>query len=198
MNPFSWPLTSEKSCSSSTGCANSFCKSTFTGAIFISPSRNCAASRRFCTGITFSPLTTAASAAFSAGHQHAGFAIGLGPQRNRQHALARTHRARQREFADDGKIFKLVGFKLLARRQHAECDGQIKARPFFFHVGGREVDGGLAHRKFVAGIGQRRGDAVLGLLDRRVRQADERDERVAVAAVDLDFDRVSVNAVDRR
>ena len=131
------------------------------------------------------------------GHQHAGLAVGLRAQGDGQNALARTHRAGQRQFADDDEIVELVGFHLFAGGQHAQRDGQIKARPLLLHVGGREVDGGAAHRKFEAGIGERGGDAVARFLDRRVRQADDDDERVAVAGVDLDFDRVGFNAVKR-
>ena len=74
-------------------------------------------------------------------------------------------------------------------------DGQVEARPFFFHVGGREIDRRFAHRKFVAGIGQRGGNTVARFLHGGVRQADDDDQRFAVAAVHLDLDGVGVNAV---
>ena len=85
-------------------------------------------------------------------------------------------RAGEREFADDDKIIELVGFDLFAGGEHPNGDGQIKARPFLFHVGGREVDGGAAHRKFEAGIGERGGDAVARFLHGGVRQADDDDQ----------------------
>ena len=88
-------------------------------------------------------------------HEHAGFAVGPRAQRDGQNAFARTHRAGQREFADDDEIVELIGFDLFAGGQHAERDGQVEARSFLFHVGGREVDGRAAHRKFEAGIGER-------------------------------------------
>ena len=130
-------------------------------------------------------------------HKHADLAFGLGAQRDRQNALARTHRAGQREFAHDDEIVKLVGFDLFAGGQHADGDGQVEARPFLFHVGGREVDGGAPHRKFETGIGERGGDAVARFLHRGIRQADDDDQGVAVTGVDLDFDRIRFNAIER-
>ena len=130
-------------------------------------------------------------------HEHADFAVGACAQRNGQHSFARTHRAGQREFADDDEVVELVGFDLFAGGQHADGDGQIEARPFLFHVGGREVDGRAAHRKFETGIGERGRDAVARFLHRRVRQTDDDDQGVAVTGVDLDFNRKSFNAVER-
>ena len=130
-------------------------------------------------------------------NQHADLAVGPRAKGHRQNALARTHRAGQREFADDDKIVELVGFDLFAGRQHPQRDGQIETRPFLFHVGGREVDGRAAHRKFEAGIGERGRDAVARFLHRGVRQADDDNQRVAPAGVDFDFDRIGFNAVER-
>ena len=112
--------------------------------------------------------------------------------------LHRTHRAGQREFADDDEVVELVGFHLFAGGEHADGDGQVEARPFLFHVGGRKVDRGAAHREFEAGVGQRGGDAVARFFDRGIRQADDDDDGVAPAGIDFDFDRVRFDAVDGR
>ena len=194
---FSWPLTSAKSNSSSSLCSKIAAMSTFVGAILISPSRNCAASRRFWTGMTCKPATTAASAAFSAGTSTPIFPSAFARIATGNTPLQRPHRAGEREFADGDKIVELIGLDLFARRQHPERDGQIEARPLLFHVGGREVDGRAAHRKFVAGIGERGRHAVARFLHRGVRQADDDNQRVAPAGVDLDFDRKSFDAVER-
>ena len=130
--------------------------------------------------------------------QHAHLAVGARAQGDRQNALARTHRAGQREFAHDDEIVELVGFDLFAGGEHAQRDGQVEARAFLFHVGGREVDGRAPHRKFETGIGERGGDAVARFLHRRVRQADDDDEGVAPTRVDLDFDGIRFNAIKRR
>src|ERR1041385_5463283 len=97
--------------------------STLVGAILISPSRNCVASRRFWTGMTLRPATTAASGALSAGTS-----TPVLPS-----ALAGPHGTGQRELADDDKIMGLVGLDLFAGGEHADGDGEIEARAFFFH-----------------------------------------------------------------
>jgi len=60
-------------------------KSILVGAILISPSRKPAASRRFWTGITVNPSTTAASAAFSAGTRTPAF-----PSARARQAMGKT------------------------------------------------------------------------------------------------------------
>ena len=146
--------------------------------------------------MTCRPATTAASAAFSAGTSTPVLPSARARRATGSTPLHRTHRAGQRQFADHDEIVELVGFDLFAGGQHADGDGQIEARPFLFHVGGREIDGGAAHRKFEAGIGERRRDAVARFLHGGIRQADDDDERVALAGVDLDFDRIGFDAVD--
>ena len=59
---------------------------------------------------------------------------------------------------------------------------------------GDKYNGGFPHRKFIAGVGEGRGDAILGFLDRRVWQTDERNQSVAIAAVDFHINRVGINA----
>jgi hypothetical protein len=87
---------------------------------------------------------------------------------------------------------------LFAGGEHANGDGEIKARTFLFHIGGREVDGGAAHGEFETGIGQRGGDAILRFADGGIGQADDDDFGIAPAGVDLDFDGIRVDAVDCR
>jgi hypothetical protein len=115
--------------------------STFAGAILISPSRKL---RGLAQILNRDDLQAGDDGGFGGvfrRNEHADFAFGLGAQRDRQNAFARTHRAGQREFADDDEIVELVGFDLFAGGQHADGDGQVEARPLLFHVGGREVDG---------------------------------------------------------
>ncbi len=131
-------------------------------------------------------------------HEHADHAVGAGAQGDRQHALARTHRAGQGEFAHDDEIVELVGLDLFAGGQHAERNGQIEARPLLLHVGGREVDGRAPHRKLEPGIGERGGDPVAGFLHRGIRQADNDDQGVAPTGIDLDLDGIGFDAIKRR
>ena len=98
----------------------------------------------------------------------------------------------------DDELIKLIRLQLLAGGEHADGDGQVKTRPLFFDVGGREIDGRTTHREFVARIGQRGGDAVAGFLHSGVGQSHDNDERVAEADIDLDLDRVSLDPVDSR
>ena len=118
-------------------------------------------------------------------HENAGFPGRPGPQGNRQDAFDRAHPAGQGQFADDDEIIQLIRFDLFAGGEHAQRDGQVKTWPFFFDVGGRQIDGGLAHGEFVAGIHEGGGNAVLGFLDGGVGQADERNKSFPVTAIDL-------------
>ena len=59
-----------------------------------------------------------------------------------------------------------------------------------------EIDGAAAHGKLEPGIGQRGGDAVPRLLHRRIRQADDDDNRIAPAAIDLHLDGEGFDSVD--
>jgi hypothetical protein len=131
------------------------------------------------------------------GDEHAGFSVRFGAQGNRQNAFARAHCARQREFADNDEIIQLIRLNLFAGREHADGDGEIKTRPFFFHVGRREIDRRAAHGEFETGIGQRGGDAILRFADGGIRQADDDDFGFAPASVYLDFDGIRFNSVYR-
>ena len=93
-------------------------------------------------------------------------------------------------------MVQLIGFNLLAGGQHPQRDGQIKTGPFLPHVGGRQVDGGAAHGKFESGVRESGGHPIPGFLHRRIREADNDHHCVAPTGVDLDLDRVGLNAVD--
>lgn len=108
----------------------------------------------------------------------------------------RANATGQRQFADGDEFVEHVGLDLFAGGQHAEGDGQVETGAFFFDVGGGEVDGALAHGKLVAGTVHRGGNAFLGFLDGGIGQADEHDEGLAVAAIDLDLDGVGVDTRD--
>ncbi len=104
----------------------------------------------------------------------------------------------KRQFTHDDKIVELVGFNLFAGGQHPQRDGQIETGAFLFHIGGREIDGGAAHREFEAGVGQGGGDAVPRFLHRGVRQTDNHNQRVTPTSVDLNLDRIRLNAMESR
>jgi hypothetical protein len=89
--------------------------------------------------------------------------------------LPRRTATGQGQFANGDELIELVGFKLFARGQHPQRDGQVKTRPFFFHVSGCEVDGHAAHWKRVTGIDESGGYAVARFFDRCVWQPDDND-----------------------
>ena len=81
----------------------------------------------------------------------------------------------------------------------AETHGEIEGGAFFANVGGSEIDGdALAVRKLEAAVAERRLDALAAFFHGVVGQADYVEILNARGAdVDLDFDEVGVDAVDR-
>ena len=85
---------------------------------------------------------------------------------------------------------------LLAGDEHADADRQVEAWAFLADVSRGEVDGDAAQWHFEAGVCEGGGNAVARLAHSGVRQADDDDECLAVAVVDLDLDRVGRNSLD--
>ena len=117
-------------------------------------------------------------------------------QGNGQHPFDRTHPAVQGQLAHDHEVFELVGFSLFAGRHHADGDGQVEARPLFFHVRRGQVDGGAAEGEIEPGIDEGGHDPVAGFFHRGVRQADDDNNSVAIPGVDFHLDRICLDAVD--
>ena len=92
----------------------------------------------------------------------------------------------------------MIRLHLFGGSEDAQGDGEVKAGAFLFDVGGRKVDRRAAHGEFAAGIGERRGDAVFGLLDGGIGQANHDDDRVPVSFVDFHCHRIGVNAINGR
>jgi hypothetical protein len=80
----------------------------------------------------------------------------------------------------------------------SESHGEIEAGAFFANVSGSEIDGdALAVREFVAAIAHGGLDAFAAFFDGVVGEADDVEVLHASGAdVDLDFDEVSVDAID--
>ena len=74
--------------------------------------------------------------------------------------------------------------------------GRVEARALLADVGRGEVDGDAAQWHLEAGVCEGGGNAVARLAYSGVRQADDDDERLAVAVVDLDLDRVGGDSLD--
>lgn len=100
------------------------------------------------TGKTFTPSTTAASAAFAAGR------IGLGIPFSRAWIAMgrnRAHSAVQPEFAHEKKTAQVADAQSALCAENANCDRQIEARAFFLQIGRRQVDGDV--RRMVMCVG---------------------------------------------
>ena len=138
----------------------------------------------------------AASRAFASGTNKARLPPPARFQRDRQHAFDRAHRAIQRQFAHETEILERSRVDLVTGGDHPERDGQIEARAFLFHVGRREIDCRAPARPKIAAVLNGGGDAIFTFLDRSVRQSNNDDYRVAARGIDLDFDFVSVHAVN--
>jgi len=89
--------------------------------------------------------------------------------------------------------------KLVSGDQDRQRDGQIVKRSFFAQMAGREVDRRPLARHVKARVAHGRRDAILRLLDARVRQAYENDIwHTGFARVDFDLDRFGRDALKSR
>jgi len=123
-------------------------------------------------------------------------ALLAGTQGNRQNAFNRPNRAGEGEFPDHDEVVQLIGLKLLAGSEHADGDRQIKTWSFLFYVCGREIDRRAAKSKSESGIDESGHDPIARFLDRGIGQANDHNDSVAVTRVNLDLDRVSLDAID--
>jgi len=117
---------------------------------------------------------------------------------DREHAAHGTHRAVEREFADEAKVVGVIELHVLRAGDHGECDGEIEARALFFHVGGSEVHGHVAARPAEAAVGNRGLHAVACLAHGGIWQADDDDGILLPAVIaDFDFQIVGFHSEDR-
>jgi hypothetical protein len=77
---------------------------------------------------------------------------------------------------------------LARRRQNADRDREIVAARLLGQVGGREIDGDLARRKFELRVLQRSAHAIARLLDLGVRKPDEIERGKPAGEMNLDGD----------
>ncbi len=139
----------------------------------------------------------AASCAFGFGNEDGLLAAPPRFERDGQHAFHRAHRAIQRQLADEAEFLERRAIQLFADRDHAERDRQIEARSFLLNVGRREIDRRSSARPEITAVADRRRDAVAALLHGGVGQPNDDDVRIASGAVDLDFDFIGIDAIDR-
>lgn len=105
--------------------------------------------------------------------------------------------AGEAQLAGDHPVVEAGGGDLAGGDEDAEGDGEVVERAFFAQVAGGEVYGGARTRHGEAAVGDSGGDAIIGLLDGGIGQADQDEFGVAgFAGVDLDVDDFGVNALE--
>ena len=77
-------------------------------------------------------------------------------------------------------------------------DGQVERGTRLAQIGRREVDRDPAGRERETAVADRAADPLASLLERGIRQADDREPGQARRDVDLDPDDPAVDAVERR
>ena len=120
----------------------------------------------------------------------------FGPTGNHQSAADGADTAVQRQFANEQFVFG-VKINRLGRPQVGQSNRQIKRRPLLLEVGRRQRDNHFLVaflRRGKTGIFNRRGDAVLGLLHRFVRQTDDIERVEAFGDVHLHFHDVGLES----
>lgn len=124
-------------------------------------------------------------------------AEGPGQQADGQPAPDRTGGAGEAELAGDQVVVEPFAMQLVGGGENAEGDGEVVKGALLAQAAGREIDGGAGAGALEAGVAQGGGDAVGGLLDGGVGQADEDPARIAgLAVVDLDLHGQRVDARD--
>jgi len=93
-------------------------------------------------------------------------------QGGRQYAPHTFNASIQGKFADKEAIFQRFFFNQFLRGENPDGDGQIKARAFFFYVGGGQIDCHMTARKAVTGIFYCCFDSVPAFFNGSVGQAN--------------------------
>jgi hypothetical protein len=102
----------------------------------------------------------------------------------------------ERKLSDETELFERSRVQPFAYRDHSERDWQIKAGSFFLNVCRREVDGRPFARWPETTVRYRGPNSVSALFYGHIGQTDNDHNRLAGADIDLDFDFVSINAVN--
>ena len=97
---------------------------------------------------------------------------GAGGDGDRQYAAHRLDPAVEGELAHEQVAFAWQGIDDAGGEEQADRHGEVEGGAVFADIGRGEIDGDAAGGEGVAGVFDRRLDAILALLDRPVRQAD--------------------------
>ena len=98
------------------------------------------------------------------------------------------------ELSERGVVGEAIGRQLARSSKHGERDREIEARALFPQAGRCEVDSDAAKRPLQLSACDAAANALLRLLARLVRQADDRERRHASLQVRLDLDRSRLEA----
>jgi len=109
----------------------------------------------------------------------------------------RADRAVEAQFAEETDVGDVLDLQGLGGDENPHGDGEVEGRPRLRHLGGRQIDRDTAAGPVVATREQGRPHAVSGLPAGRVRQADDSEPGQSARSVDLDLDRMAVNADER-
>ena len=106
---------------------------------------------------------------------------GAGGDGDGQHALHGAEGAVEAEFADEDEVGDVLDGEAAVGAEDADGDGEVEAGAFFFEVGGGEVDGDAGGWEVEAGVADGGADAVAGLADGGVGEADGGEAAVVCA-----------------
>lgn len=128
---------------------------------------------------------------------------GLFPQasgldRDGECSLDGTHLAIESQLAGDHAAIEPRDVGVVGHGDHAQGDGQVETRAFFFQVRGREVHGGAVAGPAEAAVRNGGGHTVATLAHRGIGQADDHDLRLAVPGIHLYHHFARVHSTDRR
>ena len=126
-----------------------------------------------------------------------------GQRDHRQDALRMAQAPVQTQLAQEERALRadnLAGgghrWKLLRGHQDGDGDGQVVGWAFLAQVGGGEVVGDASHGEDAAAVLDRGAHALLGLVDRRIGQADDAEGGQPLADVHLDLDQRALESDD--
>ena len=101
------------------------------------------------------------------------------------------------ELAEEDDAVDRLLLEVVGRGEDGDGDRDVEVRAGLGQRGGRKADGDLLGRPFDVGVGDCRSDAVAGLVQGLVGQADDAERGQPAAEVRLDLDEVALDAYQR-
>ncbi len=139
------------------------------------PLKTRTALRRCSTTVTCRLVDQARLASACARERERAHARALCRVRDRERAPRGPDGAVERQLPEQGDAVELVAGQLSAGGEHRARDRQVEARTGLAHVAGREIGGDAPGGELVAGVEDRRGDALARLAHSGIGEADDRE-----------------------